>query len=162
MTDARLPRGLALPLLCAALGAALLVAAWQLRAGATAMRERAARIRAEAAALRPDADAAIAEAVASAGLGSAPKPARAPAAHLAAAGVAASAPAVRERPLRNGAPFLVRETDLSCPSADPAALSRALAAAAADGHRLASVEIDPVPNGRVKARLSFLGFPPLP
>ena len=37
-----------------------------------------------------------------------------------------------------------------------------LAAAAADGHRLVSLEIDPVPNGRVKARLSFLTFLPGP
>ncbi|MBQ6103103.1 MAG: hypothetical protein IJL06_05470, partial [Kiritimatiellae bacterium] len=59
-------------------------------------------------------------------------------------------------------PVRVRETALACPSADPAALSRALAAAAADGHRLVSLEIDPVPNGRVKARLSFLTFVPGP
>ena len=160
MTDARLPRGLALPLACAALGAALLVAAWQLRTGATALRERAARVRAESAELRPDADAALAETAATLRLAGAPAPASAPATHLSLAGVAAAAPAVRDRPLRSDAPILVRETDLACPSADPAALSRAVGAAAADGHRLVSLEIDPVSNGRIKARLSFLTFLP--
>ena len=162
MTDPRLPRGLALPLACAVLGAALLAAAWQLRAGAAALRERASRVRAEAATLRPDAESALAEADATRRLVGAPAPASAPAEHLALAGVSAAAPAVRDRPLRGGAPVVVRETELSCPSADPAALSRALGAAAADGHRLVSLELDPVSNGRVKARLRFLSFLPSP
>ena len=158
----RLPRGLALPLVCAVLGAALLAAAWQGRAGAATLRDRAARVRAEAEALRPDAEATLAESEATRRLVGAPAPSSTPAAALAAAGVSASAPEVRDRPLRGGAPVRVRETEIACPAAEPDALSRALAAAAADGHRLVSLEIDPVPNGRVKARLSFLTFLPGP
>ncbi len=50
----------------------------------------------------------------------------------------------------------LRTTTLSWPSAPPEALSRGIAAAEADGHRLASAEIDPArPAGRVRATLVF-------
>ena len=138
-------------------GLALFALSLRFRADAADFRAQAVRLRAETASMAPnlalraenDAElAALRQRLAAA------KPRTEPAALFAHA--VSPAPNATERPHQRLTCGLdAFETDLDASSADPDALSAAIAAAEADGHRLVRLAVEPVPGGRVRAFLTF-------
>ena len=139
-------------------GIALLALALRFQADAADFRVRAERLRDEARSLAPDLAARAANDAALAALrrdlAESGSPASGPADLF--DRVLSPAPTRTERPpKRLDCGLDAAETDLDVASADPDALSLALAGAVHEGHRLVRLAVEPAPGGRVRAFLTF-------
>ena len=144
----------------AGIGLALLALSLRFHADAGALRAEASRLRAETASLAPDLARRAEHDAAISALRRrlAETPSRSTPAALFARS-ASPVPKATERPsARLDCGLDAFETDVTVSSTDPDTLSSAVAAAAADGHRLVRLAVEPAPGGRVGAFLSFRTF----